>query len=755
MHNGSHLDFAPAPPTERTLRRAKVLALVAGGILVMVLAGGIRLGTMYRDISSRTDETMEYVRRQSLVYDAYNDASTTKSLMRSIENAGQLARNLYYVEGVTVGRLRQYCEELRLTGAAVLDADGDVVCEYFEDADDGSLIDIAQSSALLDCARYPEKTYAGQSVLNDGSTVDIGATARLDAPGLVVAFYKTDASYEEAFTLSIQNMLKGYGSTAGRCIVIEKDGRIVAANDAAMGREGTDGGELDATAVDKKIVEAIKGARGTDGVRFIRVDGHDYLCRMGRARDYYVYLYEPTTTIVIGIAEAVLVAATVYGAFMMIAVSARRRLERRRLTESLEREQEHRARLAREVERANVAAERAEAANGAKTEFLRRMSHDIRTPINGIIGMVQIAEIDPDDAERQRECRREIGAASRMLLSLVNEVLDIAKLEGGEIELEDELIDIMALRDEVKDVVQPQADRRRVSVERVDDTVEHRMVHGSPAHIKRLLLNVLTNAVKYNHAGGSVRLTCRETACEAGVAIYEFICADTGIGISDDFKDRVFEPYAREATGLDDGVGGSGLGMPTALRLARAMGGDITFTSEVGEGTTFVITLSLRVATPEEVAADGDPVPDTEKELAASLAGGRVLVVEDNELNLEIARYMVERFGLVAVCAGNGAVAVEKYLSSDPGTFCAVLMDVMMPVMDGYEATRAIRNSGRPDSNVPIIGMSANAFSDDRLRAKEAGMDDYLAKPVGAVLLLKTLVRLCTSAERREESHGE
>ena len=755
MHNGSHLDFAPAPPNEHTLRRAKTLAAVVGGVLVILLAGGVRLGTMYRDVSSRSDEAMEYVRRQSLVYDAYNDASTTKSLMRGIENAGQLARNLYYVEGVDAGHLKQYCEELRLTGAAVLDADGGVVCDYFADRDDASLVDIARSSALLDCARYPQKTYGGRTSLDDGSVVDVGAADRIDAPGVVVAFYKTDSPYEENFTLSMQNLLKGYGTVAGCCIVIEKDGKIVAANDAAMGREGKGDGELDAAAVDKKIVDTIKGAHGTDEVRFIRVGGRDYLCRMGRARDYYVYIYQPTSTIAVGIAEAVFIGASVYGAFMMVFVSARRRMERRRLTESLASEQEHRERLSREVERANEAAARAEAANSAKTDFLRRMSHDIRTPINGIIGMVDIANLNPDDPGRQAECRHEIKAASHMLLSLVNEVLDIAKLEGGDIVLEDEVFDLIELRDEVREVAQTEGERRHVTIERYDGCIEHRLVHGSPVHIKRLLLNVLSNAVKYNHVGGTVTLCCREVSCEDGVARYEFECTDTGIGISDEFKSRVFEPYAREHDGAVDGVGGSGLGMPIALRLAQTMGGDITFNSTVGEGTTFVIALPLRVAQTDEAAGARAALPDAEEELAPALAGKRVLLVEDNELNSEIARYMLEHAGMVVTCAEDGAAALGEFNASAPGTFDAVLMDIMMPVMDGYAATRAIRASGRPDATVPIVGMSANAFSDDRLRAKEAGMDDYLAKPVGAVLLLKTLVRLCASAERREESHGE
>ncbi len=746
MFRGGHTHFAPDPPTERGLRRAKVGLVLIGGLAVVILAAAVRFDTSLSAISTGADEAVEYVRRQSVVYDAYNDASVTKSLMRATESAGQLARDLCYDGAKGSESLALHCDELRLTGAAVLDGDGGVAYGYFQDQDGASLMDAAVTPAVLDCADFPEKVYSGRMELADGGTVDVGATARLDAPGVVVTFYHTKPPFAQSYSLNMQNLLSGYGMDAGRCIVITQNSKIVAANEAAMGEASGSHNELDASKVDAAIINAINDTDGAGQGTFVRVGTQDYYCRIARARDYYVYVYQPTTDIIVGVAGAALIAIVVYSAFIAAVYTVSRKAERGRLAERLEDERRHRERLAEAVERAEEEAARAERANKAKTEFLRRMSHDIRTPINGIIGMLEIAELEPDDAERQQKCRHEIDAASHLLLGLVNEVLDIAKLEGDQIVLEDEVIDIVALRHEVHEVMQAQAERRHVSIVRHDGPIAHRMVHGSPAHIKRLLLNVLSNAVKYNHAGGTVALTCCENAGEDGMGVFEFICADTGIGISDEFKDRVFEPYAREATGVDDGVGGSGLGMPTARRLARAMGGDIAFTSELGRGSTFTITLPLRVATDEEVAQQAEALLHVEEaELAAKVAGLHVLLVEDNELNREVAQYMLERYGMRALCARDGAEAVEMFLESAPGAIDAVLMDVMMPNMDGYETTRAIRASERDDADVPVIGMSANAFSDDRLRAKAAGMDDYVAKPVDSVILLKTLVRHCAN----------
>lgn len=735
--------FAPDAPSRRTLRRAKIIAGVLCGIAVMGVAGGFRFGLMYNDVSRRADETIEYVRRQSLVYDSYNDGSVSKSLVRTIDAAGQLARDLYYIGDVSTDGLARYCDELRLTGALVLDESGDVQADYLSDPSQASCIALSKSSTVLDCMDHPKKVYSEHLDLTEGDSVDLAATARLDARGVVVALYKPRDAYEDSYALSVKSLLKGYGTTTGTSIVLEQAGKVVAANAPAMG-EGGDGDEADLDRVDHVVLKAIKSTSGRDDVSYIRVRGKGYFCRMSRARDYYVYVYEPANAIVSGVVEAVIISAVVYGAFMALAVSVARRADQRRLEERLADELRHRKRLAE-------AADKAERANRAKTEFLQRMSHDIRTPINGVLGAVGVAETCPEDLERQTVCRTEVKNASHLLLGLVNEILDMSKLESGEITLEDVPFDIIELRDEVRSVVQLQADERGIEIVRRDGRIDHRHLHGSPVHVKRLLLNVLSNAVKYNRAGGRVELRCREVSYEDGVATLEFVCADTGIGISDEFKERVFEPFAQEGQVPQAENSGTGLGMPIARKLARAMGGDVTFTSELGVGTTFTITVPFAV----DGSWDESSSPqEGESELAAQVAGLKVLLVEDNRLNREIAEYMLRRYRMDVTTATDGTEAVSAFEASEPGHFDAVLMDVMMPVMDGYAATRAIRASGRPDADTPVIGMSANAFSDDRLRAKEVGMDDYVAKPIEAGVLLKMLVRYCASTERREESHG-
>lgn len=743
-NRGGHMQMAPNPPTATTLKRARLAAIVLGGVVVVAIAGAVRFATSYSDMASRASETVDYVRNQSLVYDAYNEASVSKSLTRAIENAGQLARNLYYVPDTSNERLELYADELKLTGLAVLDADGKTNLEYQRRPGDRALLAEVMNDSILECAKYPKKTYAERLTLADGATVDVAATARIDAPGVVVVFYRTDAAAASTFVLSVQNMLKGYTQKSGRSIVIEHAGEVIAANGAALGESSDGAAEPDYSKIDHSVIKAISEAPDNSKVVCVRSHGQDYFGMMGRARNYYVYVYQSAAGLVADVAEAVVIGVVVYGAAIGIILNIGHREERRRLAQRLAEEERHRNELA-------IAADRAERANDAKTEFLRRMSHDIRTPINGVIGMVDIADACADDPTKQAECRREVRGASKLLLSLVNEILDISKLEGGDIVLEDRVFDLIELRNEVREVVQMQAGERHVRIMREDGSIEHTLVHGSPVHIKRLLLNVLSNAVKYNRDYGTVLLCCRETACIDGVATYEFVCTDTGIGMSEEFQEHIFEPYARENPGPAGGRVGSGLGMPIAKRLADAMGGKITFDSEQGHGSTFTIELPLRIADASEVTIEETV---DEGALRAQLAGLNVLLVEDNRLNRDIAVFMCEQQGFTVTCASNGEDALRAFTVSPPHTYDVVLMDVMMPVMDGYAATRAIRETGRADADVPIIGMSANAFSDDRLRAKEAGMDDYLSKPINAVILLKSLARNCANTERREQSHG-
>lgn len=370
--------------------------------------------------------------------------------------------------------------------------------------------------------------------------------------------------------------------------------------------------------------------------------------------------------------------------------------------------------------------EQARRAGAAKMDFLRRMSHDIRTPINGILGMIEIAEHSDGDFAKIEECHRKAREASGYLLDLVNSILDMSKLESGNVTLGHEPFDLLETIDEVGNITRMNAEENAISVAVDSSGVAHRHLLGSPLHLRQVLLNITGNAVKYTRPNGSIELACREVAAEGGSALFEIVCSDNGYGMSEEFRAHAFDPFAQESERVCNTEKGTGLGLPIVKQLVELMGGSIELESKEDVGTTFAIRL------PFEVDADfAEQVRDLDLDNGLSVEGLRVLVVDDNDLNREIATFMLERSGIVVSEADNGAEAVERFAASEPGEFGLVLMDVMMPVLDGLEATRAIRALDRPDAcSVPIIAMTANAFRDDVARSIEAGMNAHLSKPI-------------------------
>ena len=434
-----------------------------------------------------------------------------------------------------------------------------------------------------------------------------------------------------------------------------------------------------------------------------------------------------------------MMAALIIYLIMLTAIQMfRRRSAREYLAEQDRREREFREQLME-------SAEKAEQANRAKTEFLQRMSHDIRTPINGIRGMIEIANYYKDDPDKQTECRKKIWDASGLLLELVNEVLDMGKLESGEIMLEEREFDLKELLDSVGMVVDKQARERGITIITDGYPVEHRCLLGSPLHLRRLLMNIISNAVKYNHAGGEIRLGCREKpSADPETAQIEFTCADTGIGMSEEFQKHVFEPFAQERNFARSEYGGTGLGMPIAKSLAEKMGGTLSFVSRQGVGTTFTLSLPFRICHAPEKRNKPKRLLQT-----SSIAGLHVLVAEDNKMNMEIAEFVLNVEEASIIKAVNGEEAVRIFADSRPGEIDAILMDVMMPVMDGLEATRRIRAMKRPDARtIPIIAMTANAFAEDRQLAFAAGMDMHIAKPLEGSEMVETLERLVKSSRK-------
>lgn len=387
-----------------------------------------------------------------------------------------------------------------------------------------------------------------------------------------------------------------------------------------------------------------------------------------------------------------------------------------------------------------IAIKDAEKANLAKTEFLSHMSHDIRTPINGIMGMLSIAEKYPDDSERQRDCRQKIKTSAEHLLSLVNDVLDINKLESGNVEIREETFSLPQLFANCATILGGQAATKKIQLTTTfeEEQFSHADFIGSPLHIKQVLINIAGNAIKYNRKDGSVHMSCRELSAENGTAQICFVISDTGIGMSREYLEHIFEPFTQELRGVSARTTyqGTGLGMTITKKLIDSMGGTIEIESEQGKGSVFTVVLPL------EIAAKPKEEEESEAPKQMQIAGKHALLVEDNELNQEIAQFILEDFGLQVTIANNGQEAVEIFEQAEEGTYQIIFMDVMMPVMNGYESAKAIRALDRSDAaTIPIITMTANAFAEDVQAAKDAGMNEHVAKPLEADVIARVLTQ--------------
>ncbi|MDE6956262.1 MAG: response regulator [Oscillospiraceae bacterium] len=385
--------------------------------------------------------------------------------------------------------------------------------------------------------------------------------------------------------------------------------------------------------------------------------------------------------------------------------------------------------------------ERVRQANSAKSEFLSHMSHDLRTPINGILGMLAILEKSEGDLERQRDCRRKIRVSVEHLLSLVNDVLQVSRLESGRPAAVEEPFDLRAVLEDCVTILSPLAEERAVRVELDTSGLGHGRVIGNPLHVKQILMSVIDNALKYNRPHGSVFVRAEETAFQEGTARCRFVVEDTGIGIGEEFKEHIFEPFTQEHQDARTDYNGVGLGMSIVKKLVDQLRGTVTVDSRLGRGSVVEIVLPIRV---DESWREHPPAePEEPRDGQGSVAGMRVLLVEDNQINCEIVEYILQDAGAEVVTAHDGRAAVDAFGASAPGSFDCILMDLMMPVMSGYEAARVIRGLERADAGtVPIIALSANAFEEDVALAKDAGMNEHLSKPVDIRKMFRAMGRL-------------
>ena len=690
------------------------------------------------EAEKRMVEIVNYVKVQCSTYTHYNESSESKSLLRAIESARQMSTNIK-TEKENGGHLsREFLKEnlqtLWVDGIIVLDTEGKTDCEYSTDeslADE--ITEYLQKDIIMDFTGYEERSYSERFAREDGSYIDIAACARKDAQGIVAIYYYTPPEFARNYTLTIQGLLNGYSIQKDGTIIVADEGIVVASNDQSLLGQNT---------ADNEVVQAMKRHTDSQHIYHLKNEGTGCYGIMLKQRDYYIYAYLPDTEVFHNLPLSVISVIFLY--FLMFSIfwfwTYRTNLAHRK--QEQEKDEKYKAELL-------IAAKKAEAANEAKTEFLQRMSHDIRTPINGICGMVNMAEHYAGDLEKQTEYRTKVKKASNLLLELVNEILDMSKLESGEIVLEEIPFNLSSISREVFAVIKQMAAEQNIRIEWEKKEITHRDFIGSPGYVKRVMMNILSNAVKYNRENGHIYISCMEIpAGQPGMTTMEFVCRDTGIGMTEEFQKHIFEPFAQEHTGSRTKFAGTGLGMPIAKNLVEKMGGAITFESEEGTGTTFVIRVPFKI----DMNADKR---EKQKDVSEkSIKGLHILLAEDNELNMEIAEFMLQNEGAEVTKAWNGQEAVELFRKSKPGEFDVILMDIMMPVMNGYEATKKIRSLDREDAKmIPIIAMTANAFTEDRLRAKEAGMDEHIAKPVDGKLLINIIYKLMKHSFRG--SHNE
>lgn len=715
----------------RAVWRLPLIVLL--GIALSVVAGMMSYGYTTAQAEQRFADVVDYVATQSLSYEAFNNAYVTKNLIRVMEIAGEVARTIERDGSVGNATLKQYADQFNVSALIVTDASGNLVSESSTDGVGyESLAAYLKEAPVLEVASHPLKSYTARITLADDSVADIGCVTRRGSEGIVIAVRHQSAKAVASNTLKLQSLLDGYETIDSGNIVIENDAKVVATNAV----EPTTSGAFVLPATDATIVDSIKERCLAGRVSLVNANGEWYLGTFGKARQFYVYTYTSARRYFETVAVVVASVLVLYGGAIAATALARRHAERQRLTDLLLQERDYGDKLAK-------AARVASSANSAKTEFLRRMSHDLRTPINGIRGMVEVGDANADDLQKQTECRSKIWTASGLLLDLANEALDMSRLESGQVDLDLVPTNLVVLNREVCDILERQAEERLVTIICDQQTLDHPYARVSVTHLKRLLVNIAGNAVKYSRRGGYVRLACREVEPVDGAPVYEYTIADNGIGMSEEFQQHLYEPFCREEQQVEGASSGTGLGAPIAKQLVELMGGTMSFTSILGQGTTFTIRLPFEKCKRSEIpqavrvdAGDGD-----------ALQGLRVLLVEDNDLNAEIAQFTLARAGAVVTHAKDGESAVEMFAASAPHEYDVVLMDIMMPGIDGLEATRRIRALDREDAALtPIIAVSANAFADDRRLSREAGMNAHLSKPVSSQELVEALAHIAADA---------
>ena len=678
---------------------------------------------------------MEYIKDQYFMYNSFNEAVEARSLVRMVEKVQQTARN-FKIDKQELEKeyLKQYAREQRLTGIIVLNDKNKQIAQYHTGPRFKKVLGyVMEKETLRDVKNYPQKSYMARIELKNGGYIDLASYGRKDAKGTVIGYQYVKNEYAKNNNLTIQNVLAGYKRENDGTIVITNGNDIIASNDEKL---------IDTKVQENSIINEIRQSVKAGQFAIIRNGIKRYFTSLDKGRNYYIYVYAEDRNLVKTLTSNIGIAVILYGIFVAILMTIKARSNQQYERIQKQREEEYKKELeksAREAKKANI----------AKTEFLQRMSHDIRTPINGIRGMVEVGDYYKNDLVKQEECRKKIWEASGFLLELINEVLDMGKLESEEVILERRSFDFFQLFQEIRTVIEKQARERGINIVVHKYNVTHEDLIGSPVHVKRVVMNILTNAIKYNKNNGKICIEFNEIQKNYNTIIIRFKCEDTGIGMSESFQKTIYEPFAQEKAGARTVYGGTGLGMSITKSLVEKMGGTISFESEQGVGTTFYIELPFQID--HNIKHEELKTKEIKK---ASIKGINVLLAEDNELNMEIAEFVLESAGANVIKAFNGKEALEIFKESKLGEIDIILMDVMMPVMDGLECCRKLKMELQT-SHIPVMLLTACSLDEQRIQGFECGADSYISKPFNSKLLLVRLRNLIDNHKRLKQFFGD
>ena len=712
------------------------------GILLFILVFAVSKHQDELECQERLVTAFEFFKAQTSAYSKYNDTAVAKSLVRGSVAVHALEPDCAL--DASEAELRQYTETLWLTGITLLDPAGRRISEYTEDGVGYEAIrDGLPEIATLGLIDAPDKTYVKRVTLRDGSFVDVALHAFSTGDGILLAYRHTKEAFAQKSVLSMQTLLDGYDMNVMGTFLLVRSNVVEASNDPAM---------IGVDVTSPEMLRRIRAVNQSEKLTSVRDGrGAKYFGMYTHGRDFVLYAYVPERSIYRSTIPNLAVLLILYIGVLVLTQGLRWNAEQQYRRREAAAEHAYKEALEKKNHALEIAVQQEAAANRAKRDFLFNMSHDIRTPMNAIIGYTTLAETNLSQPAKVADYLRKISTASQHLLSLINDVLDMSRIESGRVVLEQKPVHLPTLVQDVQDIIQSNVTAKGLSFAVDLAGVRDEDVVADPLRLQRILLNILSNAVKFTPSGGSITLRVVEksgagesTSMEAAGAgssgepvrygDYEFHVRDTGIGMSAEYQKHIFEQFSREETSTVSKTEGTGLGMPITKRLVEMMDGSIDLLSVQGQGTEFTVHLRLPLCgAPKQETPVADP----------AFAGMRLLVVEDNELNMEITTTVLEEAGFVVDQAVNGQAALEKIATAAPEQYALVLMDIQMPVMDGYEATRRIRALPDPaKAQIPIVAMTANAFAEDRENALTAGMNEHIAKPFDIHTLLWKLAEI-------------